>query len=526
MTFDPIRLEIFKHLFASIAEEMGVALRRASYSPNIKERRDFSCAVFDAGCRMVAQAAHIPVHLGSMPLSVQAAVRAFPALEAGDVVIVNDPFRGGTHLPDITLVTPVFTPGSSAGPAGYIASRAHHADVGGITPGSMPVATEIYQEGLVIPPARLVRRGEIDADLMGLILANVRTPDERRGDLLAQLAANHRGAARLIELIRRYGLAEIHGAMAELLAYTERMTRRLLEDLPDGRYAFSDCLDHDGISGEPVKIAVAVAIRGDRAVVDFSGSDPQARGSINAVEAITVSAVYYVFRCLLGVDAPNNAGCLAPIEVIAPAGSVVNALPPAAVAAGNVETSQRIVDVLLGALAQAAPDRIPAASQGTMNNLTIGGSDPRRTSAFAYYETIAGGIGAHPGIDGAPALHSHMTNTLNTPAEALEYSYPLRVLRSEIRSGSGGRGLRRGGDGLRRDIQTLVDAQATLLTERRVFAPYGLNGGEPGSTGENRLIRDGVEYELPGKGTFDLRAGDIISLRTPGGGGFGSPTSG
>jgi len=523
---DPIRLEIYKHLFAAIAEEMGVTLRKASYSPNIKERRDFSCAVFDSSGRMVAQAAHIPVHLGSMPLSVKAALDAFDDLAAGDVIALNDPFRGGTHLPDITLVSPVFLPGHTNDlPFGFVASRAHHADVGGMTPGSMPVAREIYQEGLIIPPVRLARQGRIDTGLWNLILANVRTPQERAGDLYAQIAANQRGAIRLVELVESYGAAEVIDYMGGLMAYTERLTRRLLQDLLDGEYAFTDYLDDDGVGDQPVPISVTIRIRGDQAVVDFTGTAPQQRGSVNAVYAITLSAVYYVFRCLLGLDVPNNAGCLAPIEVIAPLGTVVNAQPPAPVAGGNVETSQRIVDILLGALSQiGAGHPIPAASQGTMNNLTIGGSDPRRRAPFAYYETIGGGMGALPDSAGPSAIHSHMTNTLNTPAEALEYAYPLRVIRYEVRRNSGGAGRFNGGDGIRRDVQVLTDCQVTLLSERRKLAPYGLHGGNPGGTGQNVVIhKNGSESVLPGKGTFDLAEGEILSIRTPGGGGYGNP---
>ena len=523
-TSDPIRLEIFKHLFSAIAEEMGVVLRRASYSPNIKERRDFSCALFDAQANMVAQAAHIPVHLGSMPLSVAAAIHSFDDLESGDVIALNDPFRGGTHLPDITLVSPVFSPDDQL--LGFVASRAHHADVGGITPGSMPIAREIYQEGLIIPPVRLVKGGEMQQGLLDLILANVRTPQERAGDVWAQIAANRRGAERLVEMAARYGLGELNYYMNELLAYTERLTRRLLEQIPDGSYSFADQLDDDGVGDQPVPIQVTVTIQGDSATVDFSGSAPQQKGSLNAVYAITLSAVYYVFRCLLSLDVPNNSGCLAPIKVIAPLGSVVNATPPAPVAGGNVETSQRIVDVLLGALARARIGDsktaiIPAASQGTMNNVTIGGYDPRSRAPFAYYETIGGGMGARPDSDGPSALHSHMTNTLNTPAEALEYAYPLRVLRYEVRRGSGGKGKFHGGDGIRRDVQVLVDAQVTLLTERRRFPPYGLAGGDSGQTGQNLVLRSGQELPLPGKGTLELHAGDVLSIRTPGGGGYG-----
>jgi N-methylhydantoinase B len=526
-----IRLEVFKHLFASVAEEMGVVLRRTSYSPNIKERRDFSCALFDAAGQMIAQAAHIPVHLGAMPLSVQAAIAAF-AFAPGDVAILNDPYRGGTHLPDITLVTPVFVDaqtlrvcgkpeGSEAQLFALAASRAHHADVGGMSPGSMPIARELIQEGVIIPPLKLMEAGQLNQGLLDLLLANVRTPEERAGDLRAQLAANATGVRRMDALIARYGMADVEQQMQALVDYAERMTRRLLAGLPDGVYRFRDWMDEDGVDPQPAEIVVAITIDGEEAIVDFDGTSPQRRGSINAVYAITLSAVLYAFRCLLGDDVPTNSGCLRPIRVIAPEGTLVNARPPAPVAGGNVETSQRITDVLLGALAQAAPERVPAASQGTMNNLTIGGWDSERGRPFTYYETIAGGMGARPGKDGADAIHTHMTNTLNTPVEALEYAYPLRVQRYEIRRGSGGAGQWRGGDGVRRDVELLADAQVTLLSERRVFAPYGLAGGEPGQLGRNVLLRDGVEQELPGKTTLAARAGDVISIQTPGGGGWG-----
>ena len=534
---DPIRLEVFKHLFAAIAEEMGVVLQKASYSPNIKERRDFSCAIFNARGDMVSQAAHIPVHLGSMPLSVAAAIQKFAGQQAGlspgDVIILNDPYRGGTHLPDITMVTPVFDQSqggvssstTKSALLGFVASRAHHADVGGMTAGSMPVAREIYQEGLVIPPLKLMSAGEMDQSLLELILANVRTPDERSGDLWAQIAANQRGVMRFQELVARYGFEEVDDYMQGLLQYTEQMTRRLIESLPDGTYRFTDYLDDDGVSDRPVPITVQVAIQHDEALVDFTGSALQQTGSVNAVFAITLSAVYYVFRCLIGLDVPNNSGCLVPIRVVAPEGTVVNAVRPAPVAGGNVETSQRIVDVLLGALSQAVPQSVPAASQGTMNNVTIGGRS-ESDIPFAYYETIGGGMGARPWANGPSAVHSHMTNTLNTPVEALEYAYPIQVLRYEIRHGSGGKGRFHGGDGIRRDIQVLVDSQVSLLTERRRLEPYGLSGGMPGASGKNLLIRAGAERELPGKGTFYLQGGDILSIRTPGGGGFGSEEKG
>jgi N-methylhydantoinase B len=529
---DPIQLEVFKHRFAAIAEEMGAVLRKASYSPNIKERRDYSCALFDHDGQMIAQAAHIPVHLGSMPLSVQTAINDFPELEPGDVIILNNPYRGGTHLPDITLVSPVFIQSSSSSESsptfppklfGFVASRAHHADVGGMSPGSMPVATEIFQEGIIIPPVKLFNAGKVNQAAWDLILANVRTSQERAGDLWAQVASNQRGQQRLQELVSQHGTANVNHYMAAMLAYTERMTRNLLVGIPDGEYSFSDYLDNDGIGDEPVLIAVKIEILGDHAVVDFSDSALQQRGSINAVYAITLSAVYYVFRCLIGLDVPNNAGCLAPITVITPPGSVVNAQHPAPVAGGNVETSQRITDVLLGALAKALPEKVPAASQGTMNNITIGGYDHSLNTPFAYYETIGGGMGALPDRDGVSAIHSHMTNTLNTPAEAMEYAYPLRVLRYQIRQSSGGKGKFKGGDGIIRDIQVLTDAQVTLLTERRKRTPYGINGGQPGSTGKNIVIRNGDEISLPGKGSFTLKSGDILSIQTPGGGGFGKP---
>ena len=512
-------MEIFKHLFAAIAEEMGVVLRKASYSPNIKERRDFSCAVFDAAGRMIAQAAHIPVHLGSMPLSVQSALAHFGgSLQPGDAILLNDPYLGGTHLPDITLVSPVFT-GKVL--SGFVASRAHHADVGGMTPGSMPVAREIYQEGLIIPPVRLYEGGRLNQAVFDLLLANVRTPQERAGDLQAQVAANQRGALRLGEMLARYGAEGVQTAAEALIAYTARMTRRLLESLPSGTFTFEDALDDDGIGSQPAVIRVSVTIDGDRAEVDFSGSAAQQRGSVNAVRAITLSAVYYVFRCLVGLDVPNNAGCLQPITVITPEGSIVNARRPAPVAGGNVETSQRIVDVLLGAMAQAAPELVPAASQGTMNNVTIGGWDPRHNRPFAYYETIGGGMGATSRGPGESAIHSHMTNTLNTPVEALEYAYPLRVRRCEVRRGSGGRGRYAGGDGMVRELALLCPAQITLLSDRRRGRPYGLNGGQPGLAGANSIARGETNSPLPSKGSFEQEAGDVLCIHTPGGGGWG-----
>lgn len=523
--YDPIQLELFKNRFASIAEEMGMVLRRTAYSPNIKERLDFSCALFEATGQMIAQAAHIPVHLGAMPISVKTAIERL-TLEPGDVVILNDPFAGGSHLPDITMITPVFVGGAEAGATGqklfgFVASRAHHADVGGMTPGSMPLSTEIFQEGIIIPPLKLVEAGQLNQGVMSLLLANVRTSEERAGDLRAQVAANSKGVERLAEVIERYGQAKVAHYMTGLLEYAERMTRALLADLPDGVYEFKDYLDSDGIDPEPVEIAVTITIDGDEATVDFSRSAAQVKGSVNSVYAVTLSATLYVFRALIGLDIPANSGCLAPITLIAPEGTVVNARPPAAVAGGNVETSQRITDVLLGALAQASPERVPAASQGTMNNLLIGGWDPERERPYTYYETIGGGMGAGPNTPGADALQCHMTNTLNTPIEALEYAYPFRVHRYEIRRGSGGAGQQPGGSGIRREMELLHEAQLTLLTERRRFAPYGAASGQPGQVGRNSLLRAEQEIELPGKITQPLQKGDILRIETPGGGGYG-----
>lgn len=521
MSFDPIRLEVFKHLLASIAEEMGVVLCRTGYSPNIKERRDFSCALFDAQGQMVAQAAHIPVHLGSMPLSVQAGTQRF-SFKPGDMIILNDPYQGGTHLPDITLVAPVFVAQQDVEILiGFVANRAHHSDVGGMTPGSMPLSQEVFQEGIIIPPIKLMEGGQLNDGVMKLILANVRTAEEREGDLRAQVAANRIGEERLQRLVERYGVDEVRKYMDDLLQYSERMTRRLFSELPDGVYRFRDRMDDDGIGSDPAEIVATVTINRDEAIVDFTGTAEEQRGSINAVYAITLSAVYYVFRSLIGLDIPSNSGCMKPIKVIAPPGTLVNAQPPAPVAGGNVETSQRIVDVLLGALSKAVPERVPAASQGTMNNLTIGGWDPERQRNYAYYETIGGGQGGRPGKDGADAIHTHMTNTMNTPVEALEFSYPFRVRRYEIRVGSGGRGSFNGGDGIRREVEVLYDATVTILSDRRKYGPYGLMGGEYGTPGVNLLIEHGEERLLPSKLTLDVKGGTIISVSTPGGGGYG-----
>ena len=541
MRRDPIELEIFKNLYHSIAEEMGAALRRTAFSPNIKERRDYSCAVFDGEGQVIAMGDHMPVHLGSMPMSVQAAIDAGP-MEAGDIVMLNDPFRGGTHLPDITLVAPVYLEPRGrkrrSGADFYVASRAHHADVGGAYAGSMGLCREIYQEGVRIPPVKLMRAGLMNRDVLAMLLNNVRTPKEREGDLGAQIAACHTGAERLREICSRYGIERARRTAADLLDYSEELMRAFLQEVPAGEYRAEDFLDGDGINEGPIKIAVTIrrkvwnrvsapVERRGRATkpmvtVDFTGSDPQVEGSVNAVAAITYSACFYVFRCLLAEDVPAAAGLMRPIEVIAPEGTIVNARPPAAVAGGNVETSQRIVDVLLRALEQAIPDRIPAAASGTMNNLTIGGVDPRMGNPFTYYETIAGGMGARPGKAGVSGVHTHMTNSLNTPAEALEYAYPLRVRTYSLRPDSGGKGKFRGGDGIVREIEVLTDCEVTLLADRRSGGPWGLAGGADGAPGKAFVTRkDGSVEPMPGKFSSRLRKGELIRIETPGGGGWG-----
>jgi len=517
---DPITLQLYRHRFAGIAEEMGVTLRRTAYSPNIKERLDFSCAIFDGQGNLVAQAAHIPAHLGAMPASVHTILARFPTWAEGDVVIVNDPFAGGNHLPDITMIAPVFV--GDATPAFFVASRAHHADVGGMTPGSLPLSTEIYQEGIIIPPLKLYRAGDLNEDVLALILRNVRTPDERRGDLAAQRAAASVGIRRLRELVATHGGEEVFIYCGHLQAYSERITRATIARWPDGVYPFEDMielLEGDRLTLTPIRVTATIA--GDAVTFDFTGTAPVVHGSLNAVIAITQSACYYVVRCLIDEDVPMNAGCFAPVRVLAPANSLINAGPPAAVAAGNVETSQRITDVVLGALAQALPGQIPAASQGTMNNLTMGGlrSNGR---PFAYYETIGGGMGASATGDGLSGVQVHMTNTLNTPVEALEIAFPFRVRRYGLCAESGGAGLQRGGDGIVREYELLADATVTMISERRAVAPWGLAGGGAGQPGCNTLIHaDGTEEALPSKFTRRLHPGERLRVETPGGGGWG-----
>ncbi len=523
MNVNPILLEVFKNRFSSISEEMGVTLTRTSFSPNIKERRDCSCAIFNKDGDVVAQAAHIPAHLGSMPLSVKSAIESVQ-FNDGDMVILNDPFKGGTHLPDITIVAPVFS--GDKDPFFYVANRAHHADVGGMTSGSMPLASSIFQEGIIIPPIKIYETGQIDKKIMQFFLNNVRTPVEREGDFAAQIMANITGVRRIKELIEKYGLEMVDFYARSLLDYAERITRKTIETIPAGTYTFEDFMDDDGLSEEPVKIKVVVQVKGDEVTLDFSESHAQVKGSINAVYAITLSCILFVFRSLVEEEIPTNAGCLRPITVLTKKGTVVDANFPAAVAGGNVETSQRIVDVVLGALSQALPNKIPAASQGTMNNITIGGIDERNGQPFAYYETLGGGMGASNKGPGESAVHSHMTNTLNTPIEALEYSYPFLVTEYSVRRESGGDGFFQGGDGIVREIKLLSDAEVTVLSERRKLSPYGQAGGKPGKAGKNIVTKEGVSSERPSKFSEQLKKGDVLRVETPGGGGYGPEGTG
>lgn len=521
MPVDAISLEVFKNLFASVAEEMGETLKRAAFSPNIRERLDFSCAVFDAQARMVAQAAHIPVHLGSMPASVEYAVREFTHSDVGiqpdDVIVLNDPYHGGTHLPDVTMVSPVFAGGDLAY---YVASRAHHADVGGMSPGSLPLSTELYQEGIIIPPVKLMLSGWINEGVMNLITSNSRNPQERIGDIEAQLAAHRAGANRLIDILIDHGEEMVAEHAAALQEYARRMTEASIRRIPDGIYTFEDALEGDGQTESPIPIRVRITVAGEHMTVDFIGSSLQVAGNVNAVEAIVRSATWYCVRLLAEDDIPVNHGCFEPVAVITEPGSVLNPRFPAAVAVGNTETGQRVVDAVLGALAQALPERIPAASQGSMNNLTVGGLVDGQQ--FVYYETIGGGHGAGPDWAGISGRHSHMTNTLNTPVEALEYSLPLRVRAYGLRDESGGVGQNRGGDGLRREYEFTAPATVTLNAERRITAPYGLNGGQPGRSGDDVLIQNGKARKIKGKDTFRVQPGDRLIIQTPGGGGWGN----
>jgi N-methylhydantoinase B len=509
---DPITLEVARNRYSAIADEMGLVLRRTAYSPNIKERADCSAAIFVPDGEMLAQAEHIPVHLGSMPASVAAVIEEFSP-EAGVQYAVNDPFHGGTHLNDLTLVRPVFDRNRLIG---WAANRAHHADVGGDAPGSMPAgATRLEQEGCVVAPTVAVRDGEWAADFVERFLDATRTPDERLGDLSAQLGANESGAVRLTEAVRAEGWSHHEDVTHGLLDYGEARMAAAIGALPEGEYRFADVMEW---GDEDLPIEVVVTIEGGTMVADFSDTAPQIEGNINAVEAVTRSCLLYAVRVATDPTIPANGGCYRPIGFRVRPGTLVSARPPVAVAAGNVETSQRIADVVLGALAQAAPSRVPAASQGTMNNVLIG------SDAAVYYETVAGGEGALPYRHGQSGIHTGMTNTKNTPIEALETHYPFRVTQTGLRSGSGGAGKFNGGEGIEREIEFLATATLSLIGERRRHRPWGLAGGEPGACGEDWLLRSGGAPErLPGKVTIDVEPGDRLRVLTPGGGGWGNP---
>ncbi|MBN2169389.1 MAG: hydantoinase B/oxoprolinase family protein [Actinobacteria bacterium] len=510
-------LEIFINLIKSAADEMGTVLHRTAFSPNIKERKDHSCAVFDAQGRLVAQAEHIPVHLGAMPETVKTVLENIE-LKDGDLVILNDPFMGGTHLPDISMVSPVYIDGRMTA---VLASRAHHSDVGGYAPGSLALVSDIAREGLIISPTLLIKGGVYQTGVEEMITAGTRNPHERKGDLEAQVNAHAIGERRIQNIAARLGREIMLSRFDEIMDYSEKLTRIAIKDIPDGIYNFTDYLDDDGFKTRDIPIKVRVQIKGSNITLDFKGSSPQVDGPFNCPRAVTSSAVYYVMKCITGADIPANAGAFRPITINIPEDSILAATRPHAVGGGNVETSQRIVDTLLGAFAKALPDRIPAASQGTMNNLSIGSEPTPGNRPFTYYETIGGGAGASPNREGASAVHTNMTNTLNTPIESLEYAYPLRVNRYEIRRNSGGKGKYKGGDGITREIQALEDCHATILSERRTRTPWGLNGGKDGKPGKNKLISEGKTTKLPSKCNLNLKKGDRLRIDTPGGGGWG-----
>jgi len=516
-----VRLEVFHHLFAATAEEMGATLMRSAFSANVKERRDFSCALFDAAGRVISQAAHIPIHLGSVPLCVAAAMESVgEGWEAGDAVVLNDPYRGGTHLPDVTLVSPVFLGGRR--PAFFVANRAHHADIGGAHPGSMAAAEDVHAEGLRIPPVKLVRAGRVDRELMDLLLANMRVPREREGDLLAQWSANRVGERRLGELAREHDPGELARRGAELMDWTERLLAAALRRLPDREVTFEDHLELPGPGSPRAAIRVRLRARAGRATVDLRETADQVAAGLNTPRAVALSAVFYCLRLLLPPGTPTNDGLLRRVRVLTRPGSLVDARYPAPVAAGNVETSQRLVDVLLGALGRLHPEDFPAASAGTMSNLTFGGSYAGRE--FTYYETIAGGAGASARGPGAHAVQTHMTNTRNTPIEAFEHDFPVRVMECSVRRGSGGGGRHPGGDGVRKRLRFLAPARVAWIADRQRTGPWGVGRGGAGAAGGARLLpgdaSGGAERRLDGKTALCVEAGDELLLETPGGGGY------
>jgi len=524
LPLDTITVAVIKGALIYTAEEMGIVLRNSAYSPNIKERMDFSCTIFDSEKRLAAQAEHIPVHLGSMQLAIQKGLEKFKGkLEDGDMILFNDPYISGTHLPDITLICPIFYKDKIIA---YSANKAHHSDVGGKAPGSMAGdATEIYQEGIVIPPVKFVKKNVIDKEIVSILLSNIRTPEIRMGDLRAQMAANILGKRRILELVDRYGTETLHKAMEEIMNYSERRMRIEISRMPKGSYSAVDYLENTGTSNKKVKIQVTITVEKNRLLIEYSGTDKQVNGPVNAVLGVTLSGVYYVLRCLTDPSIPMNDGCYRPVKVHVPEGTLMNPTLPAPVAGGNVETSQRNVDVLLKVFAQILPEKVCAACQGTMNNIAVGGINPENGKSWTFYETIAGGFGGRKGIDGVDAVHSHMTNTMNTPIEAIETVYPIRFLKYELRKNSGGPGKWRGGVGLERSWMLLApSATLSVLAERTKMPPWGLYGGKPGAKGEYYIIKpNGKRIKLKSKCTIKMEKGDVFIVRTPGGGGYGKP---
>ena len=496
-----------------------MVLIRAGFSPNIKERRDLSCAIFQSNGDMIAQAAHIPIHLASMSFAVRA-VLDMPEIHEGDILILNDPFRGGTHLPDVTCIMPVFHKSKLEF---FVASRAHHADIGGLTPGSMPLSTSIDEEGVLISPSKLYRKRKLNKKLFNEILNATRDPEEREGDFNAQVGALELGEKRLIETINKYSIAKVKQAGKELLDYSEKIMKEVIKKIPDGVYEFEDYLDDDGAGTVKIPIKAKIHIKGSRAIVDLRGSSPKVKGNLNAPLSVTTAAVIYVFQCLAPSNMPLNSGPLRVVEIVVDENSILNAKYPAAVVGGNVETSQRVVDVVFGALSKAIPNQVPAASAGSMSNFTFGGINSRTSSSYGYYETIAGAMGGRYGRDGVSAVQTHMTNTLNTPIESLERELPVMINTYSIRKNSGGKGKYRGGDSIVREFKFLSNATVSMITERRKFAPYGVKGGNPGKKGVNTLITRKKASKITPKASFNVKKGDSIRIETPAGGGWGKP---
>ncbi|GMR07597.1 MAG: hydantoinase B/oxoprolinase family protein [Gammaproteobacteria bacterium] len=516
---DAIALSLFASRIAAVCDEMGAVLQRAAFSPNIKDRLDFSCAVFDLQGELCAQAAHIPVHLGSMAFAMRSIVGQL-RWNDGDMVVLNDPYLGGTHLPDVTLIAPIFCDGALMG---YVANRAHHADIGASTPGSMPISSCLEEEGMLIPPSYLISRGQLNETLMNTMIGSTQHPAASRGDFAAQMSANQTGVVRMQTLINMFGADRYSQLLAALNEYAEKLARSALKEIPDGEYQFTDLMDDDGLGQTDIPINVSLSINAGSVHVDFSGTSGQVPGNINCPLSVAAAGVYYVFRCLMPAQTPACSGSFRPITLSAPQGSLLNARRPAAVAAGNVETSSRVVDVVMGALARALPEKMAAASHGSMNNIAMGARGargaPNDPHSWDYYETVGGGMGASASGAGLSGVQTHMTNTLNTPIESLEMHFPLRVSRYALRDSSGGRGLHAGGDGLIREFVFLEDASITLLTERRRHAPWGLNGGGPGKPGQNLHNN----RPLAGKTQLHVSAGDHLTILTPGGGGWGKP---